>query len=519
VNSIRTRLILGVFLTATLCLAASGVAIYLGVRDRMFEEQDRALAALAQSNVPAMLFLLGEGRRGGGRPFEDFLFDARPAPPRERRLAPLRDRRLAPLRDPMHSMDVLFQCWQVDGRSVDRSEGLGKAQLPQLAGGGESALADQISRDAMRFGSYVLLDGTPVRAVGLWCRAERRPEDPEGRDPRRRASEHPEVPPPVEFTFALEVSDLHASLRDLRWILVATWLVTSLACAGILAVVVHASLRPLSRLQREISELDEANLDRRFPIAGTPRELEPVVEQLNALLARIGHAFEREQAFSADTAHELRTPLSGLRSTLEVALARPRSSEEHREAAAQCLEITLQMQAMVESLLEMARGAGIGEETEGALAELIEECRATHAIRAEKRGLRFTASIDPSCRVHTDLRLLRRIFENIFENAVDYADPGGPDCGGEIAVEVARESGELVITVANPASGASADLPEHAFDAFWRGDSARTDTGRHAGLGLALSRRIAHLLGGTLTAELIDGRFRVSLRLPDQRGG
>ena len=495
-NSIRTRLILGVFLTATLCLAASGVAIYVGVRNRMLEEQDRALAALAQSNVPAMLFVLGDGRRGGDRPFEDFRFDDRPGPPRERRLASLRG--------PMHQMDVLFQCWQVDGRSIDRSASLGQAELLHLAKGGESVPPDGVTREAMQFASHELVDGTPLRAVGLWCQPLGRPEDPGGRDLRGLES-----PPPIEFTFALDVSDLHASLRDLRWILIATLLVTSLACAGILAVVVHASLRPLIRLQREIAELTEANLDRRFPIAGTPRELEPVVEQLNALLARIGHAFEREQAFSADAAHELRTPLSGLRSTLEVALARPRSSDEHREAAAQCLEITLQMQAMVESLLEMARGAGIGEKTEGNLAELIEECRAIHAAAAAPRGVQFAGEVDPARQVHTDLRLLRRILENLFENAADYADEGSV-----IAVEVTEESGELVIAVANPASGAPADLPEHAFDAFWRGDMSRTDTGRHAGLGLALSRRIAHLLGGTLTAELIDGRIRVCLRLP-----
>lgn len=493
-KSIRARLILGVFLAATLCLAASGVAIYVNVRNRLTLEQDSALVAIAKSTVPPMIH--ERGRAGppgppGPPPPDDFPGEGRRGP-----RGPI-------FENPLHQMDVLFQWWRHDGTSIGRCEALGEHSLPRIGAELTPAPIDGIVQSSFRFESITLADGSPARAVGLRCLPALHPPD-------SRPGRADESPPPFEFTFALETSDLWSSLADLRWLLIATWLVTSLACAGILSLVVHTSLRPLSRLRREIGEMDEAMLGRCFDAAGAPAELVPVIEQLNDLLARIGNAFEREQAFSADAAHELRTPLSGLRATLEVSLGRERSSEEYREASRQCLEITLQMQSMVEGLLEMARGGAGGEVTEVNLSELIEECWEPHATAAARRRLRLERSIPSPLRLETDARLLRRIILNLLGNAVDYADEDGV-----VAIEALAEAGSLAICVSNPAASAPPDLPSRAFDAFWRADTSRTDTG-HVGLGLGLSRRIAGLLGGTLSAELEDGRFSVRLRLRAQ---
>ncbi|MFH0946059.1 MAG: ATP-binding protein [Planctomycetota bacterium] len=491
-KSIRARLILGVLLAATLCLAASGVAIYVNVRNRLILDQDSTLVAIAKSTVPSMIREWG-GRAGppgppGPLPPDDFPAGGRGGPRR-----PL-------VENPLHRMDVLFQWRRHDGTSIGRSEALGEGTLPRIGAEQAPAPVEDIDQSAFRFESITLADGSPARAAGLRCLPAPHPPD-------SRAGRTDEPPPPFEFTFALETSDLWSSLADLRWLLIATWLVTSLACAGILSLVVHTSLRPLSRLGREIGEMDEAVLGRRFEAAGAPLELVPVIEQLNDLLARIGNALEREQAFSADAAHELRTPLSGLRATLEVSLGRERSSEEYREASRQCLAITLQMQSMVEGLLEMARGGAGGEITEVNLAKLIEECWEPHAPAAARRHLRLELSIPSVLRLETDARLLRRIILNLIDNAVDYSDEDGV-----IEIAALEEPGALAIRASNPAASAPPDLPSRACDAFWRADTSRTDTG-HVGLGLALSRRIAGLLGGTLSAELEDGRFSVSLRL------
>ncbi|MHC4845712.1 MAG: ATP-binding protein, partial [Planctomycetota bacterium] len=318
---------------------------------------------------------------------------------------------------------------------------------------------------------------------------------------------------PLQLVIAQDTSAMAATLSRLRWLLALGWLISSLGCAGIVSWIVHRGMRPLEGLSRQMGSVQSADLQQDFSLPDAPGELQPVVTQLNELMGRIRAAFVREQSFTSDVAHEMRTPLAGLRSTLEVALSRQRESHDYKQAVQTSLAITLEMQSLVEVLLELARttrGAGESELASAGVQDLLEDAWTPVAADAERRHLTLDQAVANGSSVRTDLPLIRRVLGNLFENAVSYAEEGT-----RIDVEArTRDDGGVSVSVANRVGDVPEDLAERAFDAFWRADPSRSETGRHAGLGLALCRRIVTTLGGTIDATCRDGSFTVALDLP-----
>jgi signal transduction histidine kinase len=248
-----------------------------------------------------------------------------------------------------------------------------------------------------------------------------------------------------------------------------------------------------------------------------PRELAPVVERLNDLLRRLADAFQRERTFTADAAHELRTPLAGLRSTLEVALSRPRESAEYREAMTECLAIVRRTDALVTSLLTLARlegGQGPAHAEPIALAEAVRDALHPLEVRVAARRLAVNAQVAEDLRVAADRATLGTVLTALLENAAEYANEGGRiDIGAE------RTGRSVTLRVANTGCHLSDDDVSHVFERFWRGDTSRTDTGVHCGLGLAIVRRAAWSLGGTATASASGDVFTIRIALPLQPQG
>ena len=240
-----------------------------------------------------------------------------------------------------------------------------------------------------------------------------------------------------------------------------------------------------------------------------PSEIAPVVKRLNDLLDQLATAFERERALTADMAHELRTPIAGLRTTLEVALAPGAATADHRETLADALQITLSMQGLVSNMLILAR---LDAEqvplrvTPVTLAALVDDCWNPHCREAAVRTLQFQNRLpqDLVCRADDDM--LRIVFGNLLENATKYAN-----VGGSIWVDGRRNNGCVEITVANTGCTLEKHHLCHVFDRFWRGDAGRNETGLHAGLGLAWSAN-RRRKGGQATVTLDhSGVFAIHL--------
>ncbi|MEO8699344.1 MAG: ATP-binding protein [Kofleriaceae bacterium] len=304
----------------------------------------------------------------------------------------------------------------------------------------------------------------------------------------------------LSLVVARPTSSIDNMLSQLQQTLVIVGVVATVACLALLFLIIRFGLSPLRRLASEIAKLDLAG---RLDPARRPGELVAVVDRLNDLLLRLDAAFIRERELTAEVAHELRTPITGLRATLEVALDRDRTAERYQRALTECLAITIQTERTVEALLSLARldaGSVRVHAEPVALDELVRDTMATHTKRATERELVIETQLAPVTR-SLDREKLRMVLDNLFDNAVSYANHRGT-----IRIELTVDR----ITVANTGCTLSAAELEHVFDRFWRADVART--GSHAGIGLALASKLVQLLGGELTATTHDGGFIATLR-------
>ncbi|MFT5049583.1 MAG: two-component system heavy metal sensor histidine kinase CusS [Chlamydiales bacterium] len=524
-RSLRSRLIVWLIVGITLFLASSGFAIHAIVSSQMRRSFDRSLLTTARSLEPVLRREVG--RMVGHAPASAFpqesLASARP--------------------------DLLFELRYPDGDVLVHSDAFEGQSLPALARGAlPMSFINGEARD-LRYSDVTLPpDGRSGRALafvlgrpGRSGRPDRldrfdrfdRPERlgmPRGARPGEGRMDGPRDRPPrpaagpraidgegIEVVLAGDTTELFDSLRSLRMLLLLAWISCSVGCAAILSWVVHRSLRPLGRLSRQIEGLGGDGLQKRFVLPDAPAELEPVVAELNLLLARIQDAFDREQAFTADAAHELRTPLAGLRSTLELALSRERSSSDYRRSAQDSLAITEEMQALVGDMLTLSRMASTQIEARRDATSLVEsltEACGPYMESARRRALTLETDVDAELVLSTDPALLERVLRNLIENAVSYADEGST-----VEFRATEQGDHLQLDVTNLVSDAPSDLGQKAFLAFWRADSSRSMLDQHAGLGLSLCRRIVHQLGGSIDGHLDGARFSVRLCLPRAPGG
>jgi two-component system heavy metal sensor histidine kinase CusS len=247
-------------------------------------------------------------------------------------------------------------------------------------------------------------------------------------------------------------------------------------------------------------------------VPGAPEELLPVIAQLEASRQRIVSAFRRERRFVGDAAHELRTPVSGIKAIMEVALRRERTNAELEGYARECLGIANEMGRAVEALLtlgKLSRGEVALELADVDLRAIAEEAWKPLAFEAKARDVSLEVGGDPSP-VVANRDLLLRALANLVDNAVEYGV-----APGIVRVVHERIEGASVIIVENQIAEVPHGFEEHAFEPFWRGDVARTDAARHAGLGLALVNQIAELHGGEATLSARDGRVVARLEIPD----
>ena len=267
--------------------------------------------------------------------------------------------------------------------------------------------------------------------------------------------------------------------------------------------VLRRGLQPLDRLGEQAAAIDARSLATRFGVEGLPQELQPIAGRLNELMARMQQSFERERRFTADLAHELRTPLAELRSQAECALKWPESRDPAIDQ--ETLAIAAQMEAMMAHMLALARGEQrqLGaQRTNVALDQAVREAWARLAGRAAQRKLNIVTQLRPA-EIPADPALLRSILNNLLENAADYAAPGG-----RIEIRIEEITGRTQLSIANTTADLeAADLPM-LFDRFWRKEAARSGS-QHVGLGLALARTFAEAMDGTLTAAMPEPAWLV----------
>ncbi len=283
------------------------------------------------------------------------------------------------------------------------------------------------------------------------------------------------------------------------------------AAALCVLVSVRRGLRPLSRLTRKAEAIRPSQLHHRFELAGLPAELQPLARRLNQLLGRLEQAFQREKRFTADVAHELRTPIAELRSLAEVGLDWEEADGSPQPYFQDALEIATRMNHLVGTLLQLVRSEAGNLKPQLSELDLVPLLHSTWrqpAEQAELRGLSCDFELPERAMVCSDATLLAALFGNLFSNAAAYAPEGG-----SIRCQLSTRGTDWCFELSNDRGALEDDDLAHISDPFWRKDAARTD-GAHCGLGLALVSAHARVLGARFKVELQAELFVARLLLP-----
>lgn len=309
---------------------------------------------------------------------------------------------------------------------------------------------------------------------------------------------------PLLYQVALDTRHVEEWLLGYRHTL--TWMVAaaSLVTALLGWIITRRGLRPLQEITAAAQRITASGLDERISGKAWPRELASLALEFDDMLARLRSSFERLSQFTADAAHEFRTPLNNLLGASSLALARPRSEEEYRALIEANLEEFQRLHHMMENLLFLARAdhteAILKPETLEAASALREVAEFFSAL-AEDRGIALecqatgTLTADPS--------LVRMALSNLVSNALRYSP-----AGTKVTLEAAPSGSGMILAVRDEGPGIAPQHLPRLFDRFYRVEASRTNTGASSGgsgLGLALVKTIMELHGGTATVESTAG--------------
>ena len=270
-------------------------------------------------------------------------------------------------------------------------------------------------------------------------------------------------------------------------------------------------LRPLRKLTGAAQSLTAAGLDRRLSSAGEDREFVELIEVFNGMLERLERSFMQANRFSADAAHELRTPLAILQGQLERAINAAEAGSQLQRDLADILDEVRRLAGIARKLLLLSR-ADAGRLTlhreafdlSDALASLVDDVQ----MLAPELGV--TAAIQPGIVVQADGDLMRQVLHNLLSNAIKYNIPDG-----WIRIGAGKSSGRCEVRVANASPGIPPEQRQRIFERFYRADSARGRQVDGVGLGLALAREIVRAHGGEITCRVAeDGAVEFRIDLP-----
>ena len=286
------------------------------------------------------------------------------------------------------------------------------------------------------------------------------------------------------------------------------------AFATVLAITVtRRGLRPLGQMRRALERVGPAHLNERIDPERWPAELRPLAASFDDMLGRLEDSFTRLSQFSADLAHELRTPVGNMLGEAQVALTRDRTPQEYRgvieSAAAECERLS----GIIDNLLFLARAESAEQQINRSVFDgrsALEKIRSFYEVSAEDRQITITC--EGAAEIFADPLLFNRAIGNLIENALRFTPEGG-----NIQISLRSTGSGTEITVRDSGSGIAPEHLPRVFDRFYRGDPSRSSAG--TGLGLALVKSIVDLHHGSVSIDSAPGRgTTVVLRFPAQTG-
>ena len=259
------------------------------------------------------------------------------------------------------------------------------------------------------------------------------------------------------------------------------------------------SLRPIHKINDTTRRITVANLNERLPLQGTGDELDRLALTINQMIERLGESFQKLTQFTADAAHELRTPIAALKGEIEVLLSRRRSLKEYRQAMSNNLERLDFLTRLVNNLLLLSQ-ADEGRENLQIetikLNELLYELWEAFNLVAAQKNILFTLADSEEISIMGDMIKLKQLFSNLIDNAIKYTPKGG-----NMNLSIQPDTDRVKITLEDSGIGIPPDDLPLIFDRFYRADKSRSRQSGGTGLGLSICRWIVKTHHGTITAE------------------
>jgi heavy metal sensor kinase len=313
------------------------------------------------------------------------------------------------------------------------------------------------------------------------------------------ADDHPAPSFALIMSVALPLGTELAPLRTLGMTLagisVTVWLASAIAGKWLC----RKALAPVSQMAQTARNISAVDLSQRLPSAITNDELDDLGRAFNDLLDRLQISFQRQQRFTAEASHQLRTPLAAMLGQVDVALRRDRSADEYRRALQSVQRQAEQLKQIIEMLLFLAR-----EDSEAAVPSLERlELRQWVAIQLESweqhprvADLRLETSDADAMYISAHAGLLGQAVHNLLDNAFRYSQPGSP-----VTVRLKANESAISLSVEDRGQGIEVDDLPRVFQPFFRSAAARRRGISGSGLGLAIAQRIAQALRGRLEVQ------------------
>jgi two-component system, OmpR family, heavy metal sensor histidine kinase CusS len=311
---------------------------------------------------------------------------------------------------------------------------------------------------------------------------------------------------------AVDTSRDEEVLAWLRFILALVVCAAAAVCWLIARYLVGRELRPLRQIAAAASKIRSETLSYRLELNDLPSELCDLAEQFNQMLTRLEATYARLRHYADEVAHELRSPVNKMLIGTEVALGRVRTNEGYREALESNLDECQSLAHIVDRLLFLARAENVNvvlDLRQVCLASELEIIREFFAASADEAACNLSMSCDPEIVVDIDRILFRRAISNLVANAISHTPSGG-----SISIAGKSEKEYVTVTVSDTGEGIPADEHEKVFDRFYMVETARSPGGKRVGLGLAITKSIVVLHGGSIALQSFkDEGTRVTVTL------
>ncbi|MBT7216109.1 HAMP domain-containing histidine kinase [Akkermansiaceae bacterium] len=469
--SIRDRLLVWITFVITLIMAVAGTLLYYSVKRSLYSQHDLLV------NEAATLILI-EVKARNGEVYHEWQTSLNSTSEK--------------------STKSMIQVWDLKTGDSVKSPSLGEEDLKRQYG----KVGERI------FYNVTLPNGVPGRAVGILTLPVKQGIDGnEGFLPE----EHPQI-----FVWADSTEELRDVLIKTKRAFVAAGVAVIFVSAAAIWLIIYFLSLAVQSFSSDLLSREGTEIGEPIPVPDhLPSEVVGIAKKFNALLERIDHFREKDQDFFLNVAHEVRTPLAGVKAVIEQALRQPRKVEDYQKRLREALNATENLVRLINRLMEFGKLRNAREsmvETTLSLDLLSENILEKLRGKATENRLRFDVSFCGKTEIDTDEELLSIVVNNLIENAINYAAPN-------TVIRIKTSNVDRIITfeIQNEHSNMET-IPETLdvlFDPFYRADKARNFVKKNIGIGLSFCKEVMIMLGGEITAtKSSDHSLCFTIRLP-----